>query len=480
MSLDPLACDAQRDPEQWDRVWEARLSILSQRSVLLQTLSSEFREEVQDTEWVLDHNLNGYQFLLRQTCEVQRMMSYDALVHLVHDDFEKKWKRAKPHERGKHVLGALAAICSVAKDLNDARAYCPELRSTSLQSDGDAFLRLLRSAMLEETTVVPGQPRYVAHSDWDDWTAMQQALIQSEAEKVVLARMMAVRTKLICHILYFTMTTFLGHDPRPLVTTLEKRKLPPDYWRLNPNIIESIGYEAAKADAKANKADFFSRRGQERAVCSYIGCGKTAAEGSVKYPRCGRCFDKMKRQVSYCSRECQLADWKAGHKAVCGKPLDFDTVSQAVEHPLHGVAATLQSRIGPPQNGFKRPLALTAQIAQLDMAPEIEYILYNADNEVELFTIEDTFVRERFRQVRDVALTRGDPEHVGKIAHWMCMMYQKGGYDDDDISPDSIADQLGREFGLDVHGLVYAANRLQEVDPQHRPPLFQQGTPANP
>jgi len=29
--------------------------------------------------------------------------------------------------------------------------------------------------------------------------------------------------------------------------------------------------------------------------------------------KCGKC-----REVSYCSKECQAKDWKAGHKVTCG------------------------------------------------------------------------------------------------------------------------------------------------------------------
>jgi hypothetical protein len=38
--------------------------------------------------------------------------------------------------------------------------------------------------------------------------------------------------------------------------------------------------------------------------------------------QCGELFPKLKlctrcRSVSYCSKECQVAHWKAGHKQVC-------------------------------------------------------------------------------------------------------------------------------------------------------------------
>ena len=38
---------------------------------------------------------------------------------------------------------------------------------------------------------------------------------------------------------------------------------------------------------------------------------------SAKLKSCARC-----RKVAYCSVECQTADWKARHKAACGKRLE--------------------------------------------------------------------------------------------------------------------------------------------------------------
>ncbi|KAK7016077.1 MYND-type domain-containing protein [Favolaschia claudopus] len=299
----PLPHDAQLNPEKWEAGWEAFLSAVSGRSMLSKILSAGFTHELEAANRQLDQRLHNYRYLLKQTCELEQLMSFEALKHLAHDDFERKWKRAGVSERSEHILGALVAVCSVATNLHDARAYCPELRLTRLSSDGHAFLQLAKAAMLDDASLVPTQPKYVSHPHWDAWVTLQKDSIKSEQEKVAFAGMILLRTKLICHILYFAMETFLGKDPIALIADLErKQKIPPNYWRTSPRLIESVGYEAAKEDAKAHKADFFSRRGQGRAFCSYIGCGNFASDSSIKFPRCGRCFEKMQRQVLYCSR----------------------------------------------------------------------------------------------------------------------------------------------------------------------------------
>ncbi|GAA5887026.1 hypothetical protein JCM6882_009422 [Rhodosporidiobolus microsporus] len=48
-------------------------------------------------------------------------------------------------------------------------------------------------------------------------------------------------------------------------------------------------------------------------------CGQLEKE--KKYTRCQRCKEKVNRHHYYCSRECQVDDWKKRHKAICGRPL---------------------------------------------------------------------------------------------------------------------------------------------------------------
>ena len=52
------------------------------------------------------------------------------------------------------------------------------------------------------------------------------------------------------------------------------------------------------------------------ARCCNLSCSKTAGELGVTLKDCSIC-----RTVKYCSRECQVNDWKAGHGKLCGKPV---------------------------------------------------------------------------------------------------------------------------------------------------------------
>ena len=51
-------------------------------------------------------------------------------------------------------------------------------------------------------------------------------------------------------------------------------------------------------------------------VCAYPGCSNfgEASEADLRLQRCGAC-----QRAMYCSRTCQAAHWKAGHKGECGR-----------------------------------------------------------------------------------------------------------------------------------------------------------------
>lgn len=51
--------------------------------------------------------------------------------------------------------------------------------------------------------------------------------------------------------------------------------------------------------------------------CAHLGCTDVAGASEVAAPRGKRCASCL--AVRYCSKACQLADWKAGHKAVCSE-----------------------------------------------------------------------------------------------------------------------------------------------------------------
>eukprot|EP00904_Undaria_pinnatifida_P012639 jgi/Undpi1/8505/HiC_scaffold_25.g10972.m1 len=59
------------------------------------------------------------------------------------------------------------------------------------------------------------------------------------------------------------------------------------------------------------------KRGADAAVlCSRESCGRRQGDVKEGFKRCGRC-----RSTVYCSKECQVEHWKAGHKQMCNRTL---------------------------------------------------------------------------------------------------------------------------------------------------------------
>ncbi|KAF8166350.1 hypothetical protein K438DRAFT_2025190 [Mycena galopus ATCC 62051] len=473
----PLPQDALRDPEKWNSDWEA---LLRRQVAFPGGLHFLFRNQVRQIEASPRDGLGGslasYPVLVSSTCAIQRNITEEALGHFTHDDFETKWMNAGADVRRVHILAALADVCSKARNLNEARGYCPELGLTRLRLDGKVFLNLLKSVMLEDASFIPSQPIFVSHPGWDSWAEAQRKLNDSEVKKIVLEEMLILRTKLICHVVQFTLRSFFREDPPRLFVqkehkSIEKSPRPP----IPSEMAALLGPRAAKARFKDEIAGMKARHSQRLNSCSYMGCTKAEPpDGSVKFSRCQPCFDQMQRQVLYCSRTCQKAHWKLRHKTICGKTLDFETVSRPVEHPVS--APTSEMRIGPPVNGYKRSLALTAQVTALNLHPHVDYQLYKANNEpVYVDFGAGQYPQIFFRAHRQIAMTEGDRACVAAMAHYLCLVFMSNLVKEElrEITPNMIVAQLAREFDYEnLRDDVLALQQGQNEDPLRRPPLL--------
>ncbi|KAJ7121977.1 hypothetical protein C8R43DRAFT_1241306 [Mycena crocata] len=464
------------NPEKWDSEWD---SLIRQYFTTFPTGPTFcFESYLSSIDAASGHDMNAYQDRLAHTCELQRNITEEALRELNFGNFEKKWMKAGSSVRGKHLLYGIAAVCSKSANLNVARAYSPELRLQRLRLSGTPFLDLLKSVMFDDASYIPSTPKYVSHPGWDSWADERRQANDTGAEKLALAEVLLLRTKLISHVVQFTFRSFLGLDPPVLVVRKEHKAVQtPQTRQMNAfhkaALMESLGPEEAKARIREEKAGAKARLSQRLGHCSYMGCTKTEpADGSVKFSRCTPCFTLMGLQVLYCSRICQSADWKLRHKAACGRPLDFETASQVIEHPTS--AHNADKRIGPAINGYKRSLALAAQVTEINKCPKYDYHLYDRNNEPVKFDFgEGTYVQDIFRGYRERAMTTGDPECVAMIAHFLCATflskppaYFRG------VTPKMIVAQLAREYAFDgLREAVLEMQELQNRDPLKRPPL---------
>ncbi|KAJ7618022.1 hypothetical protein FB45DRAFT_933138 [Roridomyces roridus] len=326
----PLPGEAISNPEKWNKDWE---TVLQGRGMTPQFC---FECMISENRATLDQTLAEYSTNLSGTCHVQHTLTLEAKRYL-DNDLEARWLAATPEVRRKHLLAALAGVCSKSSNLNRTRSLCVrELRLESLASDGRIFIDLLRYAMLDDASVIPRAPKYIVDPDWDDFAAKQGPKNSTDLEKVSLAEILMLRTKLICYVLDHTIRLFFDLEPYPITINKSKKvkdPLRPMYDAFHETI---FGSEAAKARNKLHVKSTKERLSLCVARCSSLGCDNVQPDdGSASFRSCERCYTQIQRQVFYCSRECQRADWELRHRAICGKLLSFDDVATLPDDPFN-------------------------------------------------------------------------------------------------------------------------------------------------
>ncbi|KAJ6524852.1 hypothetical protein DFH09DRAFT_1189079 [Mycena vulgaris] len=197
-----------------------------------------------------------------------------------------------------------------------------------------------------------------------------------------------------------------------------------------------------------------------------------------KFLRCKECWVTFKREIKYCSRECQKADWKPNHKAICGKPLDFDTVDK-IAAPAKPPPSRFTPVVGPAISGFTRATALTYIVSQICLRqPEADYLIMPTPHTESVVDFVDAEAKALFCTFRDKALTTGEREAAAVMAHaiswWACLEGYEG-----PVTPDIVAEQIRMEFSFDsVKVAVMEMEGRQKRDPHKRPPFLLKMDPA--
>ncbi|KAJ7090816.1 hypothetical protein B0H15DRAFT_948585 [Mycena belliarum] len=493
----PLIQNALRQPETWNSDWE-KITQTVDRVQSPSDLVASAAFQLRAYPSTMDEFFLEYPTMLGRLCHVQAWLTVDALQYFVSEDLEAKWMSASPELRGKHVLIGISNACSIAKNLHDTRTYCGrELRLARLQNDGRALLDLLDTVMVEGTShlrkegtmsdltdavaegilKVPGKPRYVPHPTWDAFANARERLTATDTEKLALGNILVLRTKLICHIIHFTIRSFLGLElPEITVTKHRKRKMPAEALSIQAFgaafMEQTLGPAGAKAVAKDNKEAFKERQSKRKEHCSYAGCS-IVNDDSVKYPRCKKCWENMRREVLYCSVECQKADWKLNHKTICGRALTFDAVSKPVLAP--------RPTVKPPAVGAYVPSkVLLLQIAALSKHPKIDYFIMGELNDSVDLDFPDPEAQGLFRKCRDKAMTTGDRLSVAIMAHFLCWMTMDAHCIAKGATSSVIVRQLKKEYGFDeLHRAVAEMQERQNRDPFKRPVLLTSMSPQN-
>ncbi|KAJ6594809.1 hypothetical protein B0H19DRAFT_1225818 [Mycena capillaripes] len=484
------------DPVRWNADWE---KITNQvQHVSPEQFVHSYAIQLATESNGMDMSLIQYQSLLGSLSSLQIWITQDATQYFTRDDLEKRWMNASPDLRGKHVLVGLSNACSIARNLHDTRMYCGrEFRLSRLRGDGRIVLDWLKAMMVpsdpEEALKLLDKPRYFPDAVWNAYANIQPRSAPNESEKLALGEILVLRTKLICHFLHYTSRSFVGEElPTIAVEKFNKKKAVPQSFPsadYAASAMEQIlGRDGAKANAKENKAAWKDRQSTRREHCSYVGCHKPK-EGTEKFPRCKKCWDEKQREVLYCSPQCQRADWKVNHKAICGKALSFDAVSK-LKLTGHGLLPTESANtstpaappvIGAPVGSYERSPLLVKLVNTLNRRPKIDYIISDSLEVPVFMDFPDPEAQSLFRKCREKAMTTGDRQSVAVMAHFLCWMSMDNqSVIEQGATTDVIVGQLKKEYLFDDLPLaVTEMQQRQNRDPFKRPILLSSMSPQN-
>ncbi|KAF9018006.1 hypothetical protein BDZ89DRAFT_1074364 [Hymenopellis radicata] len=476
---------AQSDPQKWDAEWEALFKnkpVLCDVNYLFHT-ESQFRNPLRS----MDVLYRSYQIFLISTCTIQQRIGHLSILHGA--ELDEKWTAASVSDREHHALRALSGVCTIAKNLNDARAYCPrELRLERMTKDPKVMLDLLRSIVpgKEYISKPPETPYYIPSDDWDA-LAKKKETSATEMGKVTHATMLMLRTKLIYLVVECTFHSLIGKDfPEVVVLKNKAVPIPKEAKSSGPNPIREMimGKAAAKATEKEDIKAVKERARQRQIICQ--ACGAAQSPDGPRFMQCSACRSKMDRLITYCSPACQKAHWKI-HKPTCGKPMTFESIAESsrIMNGRVGNQASSSSSppqpdrfaIGPPVGGFKRSRALELHIRRLAEFNSKKADLFlrcgptPKDDLAFQFPAEPKEIRELCLAARQAAMTRGDRPTIAVLCHFVLWALVTGsmpgiGY---------AVDTMSQEFEYPLSALkadILEQQAKQSADPFARPPLL--------
>ncbi|KIM90615.1 hypothetical protein PILCRDRAFT_812371 [Piloderma croceum F 1598] len=255
-----------------------------------------------------DGDIAIHRSAIRNLCSLQRNVTVLAYQRFTVDDLEEKWLALSTSARQNHLLQGMVRACRRPID-QDERLHCEEVTLPYLQKgNGRGFLDLTRSFMIPDTTTIPTEPKFLLNKRFDQMLRPGPNG-QSDRQVFFRADKTLCRNMFICRFLSDTLASIFDQPEKPIVfvkgpqpkmTRAELRNMP----------------ESAKADRAAAKNSTIIR-------CESLSCqlGQSKSGEDVDFMVCSNCSKTMQRRIFYCSKGCQKADWKARHKAICGKPL---------------------------------------------------------------------------------------------------------------------------------------------------------------
>ncbi|KAK0188438.1 hypothetical protein F5146DRAFT_1122637 [Armillaria mellea] len=357
---------------------------------------------------------------MREIYTLQRDLVKAVVPAFAHEGFEEKWRALTQKRREELVLEGLP-------DMEDRRRWCPEMTVKGLAGNSDKDLIQLLKLLLPKDQIKDDLtgPIHLPNAQFEKMTEIDP---NDHGLRRLVDMHRLQRSYFITMTLWSTFNALNG--VREQVRTVKVKEI---------------------------------RRTQEKAQVTICWNCKRDEESLGKQGRelkaCGKC-KAIGRITRYCSRDCQVADWKCGfpvpHKNICGKKgYDDDEGTpqpDQVTPPSSGESedaddTEIDTGIPAPEPSFKRSPALLHQIS-FHTEPDsfVDYVFvrpYPQDDHGVSLGLDDD--KMKFLIMRRRAMKTGDKAAVATMYEMLLPYAEKLAF-----GATKLKAQLKSEYGLDV------------------------------
>ncbi|KAJ7738756.1 hypothetical protein B0H16DRAFT_1891232 [Mycena metata] len=447
-SESPKSPSFKKDRRGWNAAWERDLVTLYGSSVeisaggrspptLLQNLPTPYYDMM-----LADAQVLTLQRITSQICVLQRDLTRKSARRFAEDDFESHWTtRCSVKEREDFILEGLVRACEASPDFEDHRKWCPELTLKRLNhGSGKGYIELLKKLTLQDLDNVPDHFRTVPNAVFDKMTAVGSN--PHPGLVMVKKHHDASRTYLLTMVVWNILLAFYGESETYGLQKNHRNEAE----ALKP-FEQDLSAKEIKRVAKENAAN---RRLAEHHCTS---CNLPASRAGVEtLSACQRC-KAIDRLVYYCSKQCQVTDWKTGHpphKTICGKKgalKDAFLAPEAREPTPSNADDDDDDFFGPPEPGYVRSPALLHQLKLIKENPKVDYVLVQPDPHPDHgVVLQDAMGSMFFKLCMKRAVTGPAPREVYK----MFQQLEPTARNAPGFGVAKLKQQLLKEYGFDV------------------------------
>ncbi|KAJ6536995.1 hypothetical protein B0H19DRAFT_1182320 [Mycena capillaripes] len=444
----PKSPSFKKDRHGWNSAWERDLatiygtgieiSFASRRPVpnVLADLPAQYYEMM-----LAEAHVMSLQSRTSQICILQRDLTRKSSKRFAEDDFEKHWTtRSSIKEREDFILAGLVRACEASPDFEEHRKWCPELTLKRLNRDsGKGFIELLKKLSLQDLDKVPEEFKTVLNAVYDKINGLPS---NSHPGLLMIKKSCdAQRAYLLTMVVWNILLAFYGESETYGLDKPQRENR--EELKLMKNLI------GGEVDVKRIINETAVNRQLAERHCTF--CKLPASKAGVAtLSACQRC-KAIDRLVFYCSKECQVSDWKTGqppHKTICGKKGAIRDAYLAPKAAESGEGSDDDDDFfGQPEPGYVRSPALLHQLKMLKENPEMDYCLIqphpHPDHGV---VLQDPIGRMFFKLCMTRAVCGPAPREVFKMFQQM----EPTARDAPGFGVKKLKEQMLKEYGYDV------------------------------